>query len=168
MRAAVASSCAISPCLTIAQPPYLYRMASMPGERATGSQACYRPDVKSLTAARESDSMRINRCVVIVLDSVGIGALPDADAFGDVGSDTLGNLARTIGGLDLPQLAALGLGNIAALKGVAPAAQPAAAYGKLAEQSAGKDTSTGHWELMGVRIARPFPVYQEGFPHDVI
>jgi phosphopentomutase len=112
--------------------------------------------------------MFINRIVVIVLDSVGIGELPDAPTFGDVGSNTLGNIARAVGGLNLPHLEALGLGNIAPLAGVAPQAEPHAAYGKMAEVSAGKDTTTGHWELMGVQLARSFPVYPNGFPPQVI
>lgn len=112
--------------------------------------------------------MHVNRVIVIVLDSVGIGEAPDARAFGDTGSDTLGNMARVVGGLSLPNMAALGLGNIAALEGVPPQAKPSGAFGKLAEVSAGKDTSTGHWELMGVPLMRAFPVYPNGFPPEVI
>ncbi len=112
--------------------------------------------------------MSINRVIVVVLDSVGIGQAPDAAAFGDVGSDTLGNIARAVGGLQLPHMAALGLGNIAALEGVPPASAPTGAFGKMAEQSAGKDTSTGHWELMGIKLIKPFPVYPDGFPPDVM
>jgi phosphopentomutase len=112
--------------------------------------------------------MHVNRVIVIVLDSVGIGEAPDAKAFGDTGSDTLGNMARAVGGLNLPNMAALGLGNIAPLEGVSPQAKPAAAFGKLAEVSAGKDTSTGHWELMGVPLTRTFPVYPNGFPTEII
>ena len=94
--------------------------------------------------------MLINRFIVIVLDSVGIGEAPDAAAFGDVGSHTLGNMARVVGGLQVPQLERLGLANIAILAGVLPQTEPAAAYGKMAEISAGKDTTSGHWELMGM------------------
>lgn len=112
--------------------------------------------------------MPINRFIVIVLDSVGIGEGPDAAAFGDVGSHTLGNIARVVGGLKLPHLEALGLGNIAILAGVAPQLKPAAAYGKMAEVSAGKDTSTGHWELMGIHLNQAFPLYPEGFPPEVM
>jgi phosphopentomutase len=112
--------------------------------------------------------MQVNRVIVIVLDSVGIGEAPDAGAFGDTGSDTLGNMARVIGGLTLPNMAVLGLGNIAPLEGVPPQAKPIGVYGKLAEVSAGKDTSTGHWELMGVPLTRAFPVYPNGFPPEVI
>jgi len=112
--------------------------------------------------------MAINRFVVIVLDSVGIGEAPDAAAFGDVGCHTLGNIARTVGGLQLPHLEALGLANVAILEGVAPQLKPAAAYGKMAEVSAGKDTSTGHWELMGIWLNKAFPVYPDGFPPEVM
>ncbi len=112
--------------------------------------------------------MQVNRVVVIVLDSVGIGEAPDAHVFGDAGSNTLGNMATVVGGLKLPNLAALGLGNIAVLAGVQPQAEPQAAFGKMAEISAGKDTSTGHWELMGVPLTRAFPVYPAGFPGEVL
>lgn len=112
--------------------------------------------------------MRINRIIVIVLDSVGIGELPDAAAFGDVGSHTLGNIARVVGGLKLPHLEAMGLGNIVQVAGVVPQYAPTAAYGRMAEVSAGKDTTTGHWELMGIQLMRAFPVYADGFPGEVI
>ncbi|MCA9923161.1 MAG: phosphopentomutase, partial [Anaerolineales bacterium] len=85
--------------------------------------------------------MKINRVIVIVLDSVGIGELPDAAEFGDIGSHTLGNIARVVGGLNLPNLEALGLANIAALPGLTPQLQPTAVYGKMAEVSPGKDTT---------------------------
>ncbi len=112
--------------------------------------------------------MSINRFIVIVLDSVGIGEAPDAAAFGDVGCHTLGNIAHAVGGLAVPNMEALGLANIAILQGVRPQRQPRAAYGKMAEVSAGKDTSTGHWELMGIHLHQPFPVYPDGFPPDVM
>lgn len=112
--------------------------------------------------------MHINRVIVIVLDSVGIGAQPDAHAFGDEGSNTLGNTAKAVGGLFLPHLETLGLGNIVPIMGVAPQDEPRAAYGKLAEVSAGKDTTTGHWELMGVQLMHAFPIYPDGFPADVM
>ncbi|MGE5508026.1 MAG: phosphopentomutase [Chitinophagales bacterium] len=108
------------------------------------------------------------RVVLIVLDSVGAGALPDAAAYGDEGSNTLGNLARAVGGLSLPNLGRLGLGNILPLEGVPPAAAPAGAYGRMAERAPGKDTTTGHWELAGVVLSRPFPTYPQGFPPEVI
>ena len=112
--------------------------------------------------------MSINRFIVIVLDSVGIGEAPDAAAFGDVGSHTLGNIARTVGGLNIPNMEAMGLANIAILQGVLPQLSPSAAYGKMAEISKGKDTTSGHWELMGIEVDRAFPVYPNGFPPEVM
>lgn len=112
--------------------------------------------------------MQINRVIVIVLDSVGIGELPDAAEFGDVGSHTLGNMARVVGGLNVPNMEKMGLGNIAILEGVIPQEKPTAVFGKLAEVSAGKDTTTGHWELMGLQLKRPFPLYPDGFPPEVM
>src|SRR6266511_3814905 len=110
----------------------------------------------------------MTRACVIVLDAVGAGALPDADRYGDEGADTLGNVARAVGGLDLPNLEALGLGNVEPLKGCPPQPGAPAAAGRLVERSKGKDTTTGHWELMGIVTAQPFPTYPHGFPHDVI
>ncbi len=103
-----------------------------------------------------------------MLDSVGIGDAPDAGEFGDAGSDTLGNLARAVGGLTLPDLAALGLGNIHRIDGVPPASEPLASFGRMTEQAAGKDTLTGHWEMMGIIRERPFPTYPDGFPDELI
>jgi phosphopentomutase len=103
-----------------------------------------------------------------VLDAVGAGELPDAVQYGDEGSDTLGNVARAVGGLDLPSLEALGLGNVEPLEGCPPQPGAPAVAGRLLERSKGKDTTTGHWELMGVVTAQPFPTYPHGFPHDVI
>jgi len=108
------------------------------------------------------------RAVILVLDGVGVGAAPDAAAYGDVGSDTLGNVARARGGLTLPNLAVAGLGNIAALRGVPPAAEPEAAWGSMRPASAGKDSTTGHWEIAGLLLDRPFPTYPRGFPTDVV
>ena len=108
------------------------------------------------------------RACVIVLDAVGAGELPDADAYGDEGSDTLGNVARAVGGLDLPNLEALGLGNVEPLEGCPPQPGAPAVAGRLVERSKGKDTTAGHWELMGVVTSTPFPTYPQGFPHDVI
>jgi phosphopentomutase len=105
---------------------------------------------------------------VIVLDAVGAGALPDADAYGDEGSDTLGNVAKAVGGLDLPNMEALGLGNVEPLEGCPPQPGAPAVAGRLIERSKGKDTTTGHWEMMGIVTAQPFPTYPHGFPHDVI
>src|ERR671930_1025284 len=108
------------------------------------------------------------RACVIVLDAVGAGALPDAAAFGDEGSDTLGNVARAVGGRNLPNLEARGLGNVEPLEGCPPQPGAPAVAGRLIERSKGKDTTAGHWELMGVVTPTPFPTYPQGFPHDVI
>src|ERR671919_1720790 len=108
------------------------------------------------------------RACVIVLDAVGAGALPDAADYGDEGSDTLGNVARAVGGLDLPNLEALGLGNVEPLQGCPPQPGAPAVAGRLVERSKGKDTTIGHWELMGLVTPQPFPTYPHGFPHDVI
>jgi phosphopentomutase/deoxyribose-phosphate aldolase len=112
--------------------------------------------------------MEVKRVIVIVLDSVGIGEAPDAAAYHDVGSHTLGNMAAAVGGLQLPNMAAMGLGNIAILEGVEPQVKPTAVYGKMAEVSAGKDTTTGHWELMGLHLNQPFPLYPDGFPPEIM
>jgi phosphopentomutase len=103
-----------------------------------------------------------------VLDAVGAGALPDADQYGDEGSNTLANVAHAVGGLDLPNLEALGLGNVEPLEGCPPQPGAPAVAGRLFERSKGKDTTTGHWELMGIVTAQAFPTYPHGFPHDVI
>jgi phosphopentomutase len=110
------------------------------------------------------------RACVIVLDAVGAGALPDAAEYGtdDPMADTLGNVSRAVGGLDLPSLEALGLGNVEPLEGCPPQAGAPAIAGRLVERSKGKDTTTGHWELMGIVTAQAFPTYPHGFPHDVI
>jgi phosphopentomutase len=108
------------------------------------------------------------RACVIVLDAVGVGALPDAADYGDEGSDTLGNVARAVGGLDLPMLEALGLGNVEPLEGCPPQPGAPAVAGRLVARSKGKDTTSGHWELMGLVTPQAMPTYPHGFPHDVI
>jgi phosphopentomutase len=108
------------------------------------------------------------RVILLVLDSVGVGELPDAAAYGDSGSNTLGNTAQAVGGLNLPNLGRLGIGNIISIQGVPAVAQPMGSYGKMAELSAGKDTTTGHWELCGIVSYQPFPTYPQGFPPEVI
>ncbi len=108
------------------------------------------------------------RAIILVLDGVGIGAAEDAAAYGDTGSNTLGNLARAVSGLDLPNLAKAGLGGIAKLAGMPPAANPTGAFGLLEPRSAGKDSTTGHWELAGLQLKTPFPTYPNGFPASVI
>ena len=107
------------------------------------------------------------RAIVIVLDGVGCGALPDAAAYGDAGSDTLGHVAAATA-LRLPTLTRLGLANAARLPGVDAPAAPAAAWGRMAERSPGKDSVTGHWELMGVVLDRPFPTFPQGFPQPLV
>lgn len=108
----------------------------------------------------------IQRVILIVLDSLGIGALPDAAAFGDQGADTLGHIAALQKDMALPELCRLGLGRIAALP--CPAASDRGLYGRMAERSAGKDTTTGHWEIAGIVSERPFPTYPKGFPQDLL
>jgi phosphopentomutase len=113
-------------------------------------------------------SLVFKRVLLIVLDGVGIGALPDANLYGDLGSNTLGNLAHAVGGLDLPNLQRLGLGNIAPLEGMRPAERPLGAYGIMMETSPGKDSTSGHWEMTGLALDRPFPTYPDGFPAEVM
>lgn len=108
------------------------------------------------------------RAAIVILDGVGIGAAPDAAGYGDIGSDTLGNVARAIGGMRLPGLEAVGLGNIAPLAGVKPTRSPAGAWGLMEPASAGKDSTAGHWEIAGVHLTKPFPTYPAGFPADVV
>ena len=110
----------------------------------------------------------MKRAAIIVLDGVGIGESPDAADYGDTGSDTLGNLARRLGGLRLPNLEACGLGNIAPLVGVKRVDAPKAAWGLMEPKSAGKDSTTGHWEIAGVHLAKAFPTYPKGFPAAVV
>lgn len=113
-------------------------------------------------------SVIFERAVLITLDGVGIGALPDAAAYGDAGANTLGHVAAACGGLQLPHLQAMGLGNLLEVQGVPPAAAPSAGYGRMLERSAGKDTTTGHWELAGVIQYQPFATFPDGFPEPVI
>ncbi len=108
-----------------------------------------------------------SRAIVLVLDGAGIGALPDAGAYGDAGSDTLGNICRQVT-VRTPTLQALGLGCIAPLPGIPPAAEPAAAFGRMAERSPGKDSVTGHWEMTGLVLERAFPTFPDGFPRELI
>jgi phosphopentomutase len=110
----------------------------------------------------------VQRFIVIVLDGVGAGEAPDAADYGDVGSNSLGNTARVLGGLDLPNMRDLGLGHITPMMGVRPVPFPSGAFGRLTPRSAGKDTISGHWELMGIRLETPFPTYPHGFPPEVI
>jgi len=108
------------------------------------------------------------RIICIVLDGVGVGEAPDAAAYGDTGSNSIANTARAVGGLGLPNLGALGLGNIVCIAGVPPVVCPRAHTGVMTPASAGKDSTSGHWELMGLVEDRPLPTYPDGFPRDVI
>lgn len=112
--------------------------------------------------------MKFKRIFLFVLDSTGIGELPDAKDFGDEGSNTLANTARVTGGLTMPVLESLGLGNITEIKGVSQVEHPEAYYGKMAELSRGKDTTAGHWELMGLIMDKPFPTFPHGFPDEIL
>ncbi|MCW3051960.1 MAG: phosphopentomutase [Chthonomonadales bacterium] len=111
---------------------------------------------------------QIERVIIVVLDGVGVGELPDADRYGDVGSNTLAHTAEAVGGLHLPNMERLGLGHITPIQGVPPTVNPLGGYGKMREASPGKDTITGHWEMAGVVLQQPFPTYPHGFPSDII
>lgn len=113
-------------------------------------------------------SNSIRRVTLIILDSVGCGDAPDAAAYGDLGSNTLSNISMAIGGLNLPNLGQLGLGNLTKITNVPPTKSSLGAFGQLTEISAGKDTTTGHWELSGVILNQPFPVYPNGFPSELV
>ena len=122
-----------------------------------------------VTAPSSSSAARpIDRVVMIVLDSCGCGSAPDAARYGDVGANTLGNLSRQQGGLSLPHLASLGLGNLTALQGVPQVRSTRGSYGLMRERSAGKDTTTGHWEIAGVQVDTAFPTFPQGFPKEML
>ncbi|MFN0006518.1 MAG: phosphopentomutase [Planctomycetota bacterium] len=110
----------------------------------------------------------MKRVFLLVLDSLGIGALPDAASFGDDGAHTLDHLVEAAGGLDAPRLIQLGLGSIPGVQSLPRASRPAGAFGRAAEASPGKDTSTGHWEMMGCPLDRAFPVFPRGFPPEIL
>src|SRR5215831_7535671 len=110
---------------------------------------------------------KFERVIWIVLDSVGVGEMPDAAAYGDVGSDTVGNIARQRG-LRVPNLCALGLGNLKPVPQLPEAPHPEGAYGRCTLKSPGKDTTTGHWEMAGIHLAKPFPLYPHGFPPEIM
>ncbi|MEO7368096.1 MAG: phosphopentomutase [Gemmatimonadaceae bacterium] len=109
----------------------------------------------------------MNRALIIVLDGVGVGAAPDASSYGDANSNTLGHIARAVGGLNLPALAQFGLGNVADLDGM-PTVESAGAWGSMNPASSGKDSTTGHWEIAGVHVPTAFPTYPRGFPTEVV
>ncbi len=110
----------------------------------------------------------MSRVIILLLDGVGCGELPDAATYGDQGSNTLANLAKAVRGLSLPNLAALGLGNITSIQGVPAQANPAASFGRMAELSAGKDSTAGHWEVVGLVTDKPFPLFPHGFPPELL
>jgi phosphopentomutase len=111
---------------------------------------------------------RYDRVFFLVLDSLGIGEMPDAAAFGDSGAHTLGHIAESVGGLKLPNLEAMGIGCISTLRGIAQPNRTTASFGKCAELSKGKDTTTGHWEMAGIHVTKPFPTYYEGYPESFV
>ena len=112
--------------------------------------------------------MHINRVILLIIDACGVGELPDAADYGDAGAATIPHIADAVGGLKMPVCEKLGLGNIAEIAGVPPAREPLAAFGKMAEISAGKDSTSGHWEIAGVVLDRPFPLFPNGFPADLV
>ncbi len=110
----------------------------------------------------------INRVILIVLDGLGVGELPDAAAYGDIGANTLSHVAAAVGGLALPSMEALGLGHVGTFTGIRRVGNPDGCFGKMAQLSTGKDSTTGHWEIAGLLLASPFPTYPDGFPPEVI
>ena len=106
----------------------------------------------------------MSRCILIVLDSLGVGGAADSHLYGDEGSNTLQNIARAVGGINLPHLEQLGMGNIVDISGVPPVKEPRGCFGRMNERSPGKDTTTGHWEMTGIILPQPFPLYPDGFP----
>ena len=110
----------------------------------------------------------MNNFFIIILDGNGVGELPDAGLYGDQGSNTLGNMADKVGGLNLPNLRKMGLGNIIPIKGVPPSDRPLASYGKMKEVSKGKDSTTGHWEIAGLKVEKDFSYFPDGFPKEII
>ncbi|UQD52622.1 phosphopentomutase [Bacillus methanolicus] len=113
-------------------------------------------------------SFPYKRIFLLVMDSVGIGEAPDSEKFDDKGADTLGHIAEKMGGLHMPNMGKLGLSNIREIKGIAKAEKPLAYYTKMKEASSGKDTMTGHWEIMGLHISTPFKVFPDGFPAELV
>ncbi len=112
--------------------------------------------------------VRIDRVILIVLDGLGIGALPDAGEYGDEGSNTLANIAKVCGGLEIPNMVSLGLGKVAGVDCLKSCDSVVGCYGRMSEASKGKDTITGHWEIAGIRLEKAFPVYPNGFPQEII
>src|SRR5690242_2435767 len=113
-------------------------------------------------------AITLKRAIIVVLDGVGAGDAPDASAYGDAGANSLGHCASAVGGLALPNLGQMGLGNITTMEGTPARSDASGAWGKMAERSAGKDSTTGHWEISGVILQRPLPTYPDGFPSDLV
>ncbi len=112
--------------------------------------------------------MKFKRGIILVIDACGVGELPDAADYGDTGSATIPNVAKAAGGLNMPNCQKLGLGNIVEIEGVPAAEKPAGSFGKMAERAAGKDSTSGHWEMAGVVIENPLPTFPDGFPKDLV
>lgn len=112
--------------------------------------------------------MGFNRVIIIIIDACGVGALPDAADYGDTGAATIPNLSRSVGGLRMPTCQSLGLGNIVPIQAVPPSAKPIGCFGRMAEKSAGKDSTVGHWEIAGLIQEKPLPLFPEGFPAEII
>ena len=112
--------------------------------------------------------MKFKRGIILVIDACGVGELPDAADYGDLGSSTIPNVARAVGGLNMPNCQKLGLGNIVEIEGVSKVAEPSGSFGKMAERAAGKDSTSGHWEMAGVVIENSFPTFPDGFPKDLV
>ncbi|NOY88446.1 MAG: phosphopentomutase [FCB group bacterium] len=112
--------------------------------------------------------MKYNRVILIIIDACGVGELPDAKQYGDQGSATIPHIAQTVGGLKMPTCQSIGLGNTVDIIGVSPVKNPIGGYGKMAEKSPGKDSTTGHWEIGGVVLKKPFPTFPDGFPQKIV
>ena len=112
--------------------------------------------------------MKFKRGIIIVIDACGVGELPDAGDYGDIGSSTIPNVAKAVGGLNMPNCQKLGLGNIVEIEGVSREVEPLGSFGKMAERAAGKDSTSGHWEIAGVVIEISFPTFPDGFPKDLV
>ncbi len=130
------------------------------------------PNIRSSCVCLETlpteDVMQLNRALIVVMDSMGCGAMDDAHLYGDAGCDTIGHISQEVGGLKVPNLQSMGLGNIHQIKGVEPAVNPKAFYSRLREKSNGKDTTTGHWEIAGIITEKAFPTYPNGFPTEIM
>ena len=115
------------------------------------------------------EAKKYNRVFVVVIDSLGVGALPDAADYGDVGTDTLGHISQSVDKLNIPNLQKLGMANLHELKNISPVDNPMGYYTKMSEASIGKDTMTGHWEMMGLHITTPFKTFTDtGFPQELL